>query len=110
MKRFAVILAILLVAFGSIAHANEPIVIGFITALTGSTSLWGTQEANGAMLRAEEINAAGGVLGRPLKLIVYDHKGSPQEGVLAYRRLVDEDKAVAVLGTHFSNISLAIAR
>ncbi|MGI6567390.1 MAG: ABC transporter substrate-binding protein [Firmicutes bacterium] len=109
MKRFAVILAILLVAFGSIAHANEPIVIGFITALTGSTSLWGTQEANGAMLRAEEINAAGGVLGRPLKLIVYDHKGSPQEGVLAYRRLVDEDKAVAVLGTHFSNISLAIA-
>ena len=82
MKRFAVILAILLVAFGSIAHANEPIVIGFITALTGSTSLWGTQEANGAMLRAEEINAAGGVLGRPLKLIVYDHRGKPARGSL----------------------------
>jgi branched-chain amino acid transport system substrate-binding protein len=93
----------------TVTVAAEPIVIGFITALTGPTTLWGTQEANGAKLRVEEINAAGGVLGRPLKLIVYDHKGAPQEGVLAYRRLVDEDQAVAVLGTHFSNISLAIA-
>ena len=109
MKRFATMLVILLIAFASVGQASEPIVIGFITALTGPTSLWGTQEANGAKLRVEEINAAGGILGRPIKLIVYDHKASPQEGVLAYRRLVDEDKAVAVLGTHFSNISLAIA-
>ena len=110
MKRLAAILAVLLIAMATVGQAaEEPIVIGFITALTGSTSLWGNQEANGAKMRVDEINAAGGVLGRPLKLIVYDHKGTPQEGVLAYRRLVDEDKAVAVLGTHFSNISLAIA-
>lgn len=111
MKRsLAVTLSLaLLLVFTSVTLAAEPIVIGFITALTGPTSLWGNQEANGAKLRVEEINAAGGVLGRPLKLIIYDHKGTPQEGVLAYRRLVDEDKAVAVLGTHFSNISLAIA-
>lgn len=112
MKRSLIVslaLVVLILASASLTLAAEPIVIGFITALTGPTSLWGTQEANGAKLRVEEINAAGGVLGRPLKLIVYDHKGSPQEGVLAYRRLVDEDKAVAVLGTHFSNISLAIA-
>lgn len=111
MKRSLVVVLTLafLMAFTTLALAAEPIVIGFITALTGPTSLWGTQEANGAKLRVEEINAAGGVLGRPIKLIVYDHKGTPQEGVLAYRRLVDEDKAVAVLGTHFSNISLAIA-
>lgn len=109
MKRLAVIMAVFLIAFASVAQASEPIVIGFITALTGPTSLWGTQEGNGAKLRVDEINAAGGVLGRQIKLIVYDHKASPQEGVLAYRRLVDEDKAVAVLGTHFSNISLAIA-
>ncbi len=96
------------VGISSIA-APEPIVIGFITALTGSTSLWGTQERNGAVLAAEEINAKGGILGRPIKLIVYDHKGQPAEGVSAYRRLVDEDKAVVVGGTHFSNISLAIA-
>jgi len=110
MRRLVAILAVLLLAFASVGKAApQPIVIGFITALTGSTSLWGTQEANGAKLRVDEFNAAGGVLGRPIKLIVYDHKASPQEGVLAYRRLVDEDKAVAVLGTHFSNISLAIA-
>ena len=81
MKRLAAILAILLIAMATVGQAaEEPIVIGFITALTGSTSLWGNQEANGAKMRVDEINAAGGVLGRPLKLIVYDHKGTPQEG------------------------------
>ncbi len=89
--------------------SDEPIVMGFITALTGPTSLWGTQERNGAILRVEEINEAGGVLGRQIKLVVYDHKGDSQEGVAAYRRLVDQDNACVVLGTHFSNISLAIA-
>jgi branched-chain amino acid transport system substrate-binding protein len=88
---------------------DDPIVVGFITALTGPTSLWGTQERNGAVLAAEEINAKGGVLGRQIKLIVYDHKGRPDEGVAAYRRLVDQDRAVVIGGTHFSNISLAIA-
>lgn len=98
--------------FGSVGAAtkkDDPIVIGLITALTGPTALWGTQERNGTVLRVEEINAAGGVLGRQLKLVAYDHKGNPQEGVSAYRRLVDQDKASIVLGTHFSNISLAIA-
>jgi branched-chain amino acid transport system substrate-binding protein len=112
MKRLAAVvtccLMIGLLSLSVVAAKEEPIVIGFITALTGPTSLWGTQERNGAVLAAEEINAKGGVLGRPVKLIVYDHKGKPEEGVSAYRRLVDQDKAVAIGGTHFSNISLAI--
>ncbi len=112
MRRAITVLACiaLLVSVGINTYAApEPIVIGFITALTGGTSLWGNQERNGAVLAAEEINAKGGILGRPIKLIVYDHKGQPAEGVSAYRRLVDEDKAVVIGGTHFSNISLAIA-
>lgn len=104
------VLGLMITVAAGISLAEQPqIVVGLITALTGPTSLWGTQERNGAVLRTEEINAAGGVLGQQIKLVVYDHKGSTQEGVTAYRRLVDEDKAVVVLGTHFSNISLAIA-
>jgi|ADurb_Gel_01_Slu_FD_contig_31_2190202_length_2874_multi_6_in_0_out_0_2 branched-chain amino acid transport system substrate-binding protein len=111
MKRIALLLicTLLIGVVSFSASAADPIVVGFITALTGSTSLWGTQERNGAVLAADEINAKGGVLGRQIKLIVYDHKGQPAEGVSAYRRLVDQDKAVVVGGTHFSNISLAIA-
>ena len=66
MKRLAAILAVLLIAMATVGQAaEEPIVIGFITALTGSTSLWGNQEANGAKMRVDEINAAGGVRQTP---------------------------------------------
>ena len=115
MKRFLIVFVLVIslmipVMMNNVSFADQPqIVIGLITALTGPTSLWGNQERNGAVLRVDEINAVGGVLGKQIKLVVYDHKGSTQEGVSAYRRLVDEDKAVVVLGTHFSNISLAIA-
>ncbi|MCK7471379.1 MAG: ABC transporter substrate-binding protein [Desulfomicrobium escambiense] len=56
----------------------------------------------------EEINAAGGLLGRQIKLVTYDFKGLPAEGVSVYRQLVQEGAKV-IIGTNFSNVNLAIA-
>ncbi|OPZ63539.1 MAG: hypothetical protein BWY85_01650 [Firmicutes bacterium ADurb.Bin506] len=113
LRRAASILAIsalvLLVAGMGISAQADVIVIGEIAALTGPTAQQGLQERNGAVLAVEEINAAGGVLGKQIKLITYDFKGQPAEGVSVYRKLVQQDKAVVIVGTNFSNVNLAMA-
>lgn len=91
------------------ASARPPIRIGEIAALTGPTALTGLQEQMGAKLAVAEINRAGGVLGRPLKLITLDFGGSVQTGVADYRRLVEDDHVSAVIGTNFSNVNIAMA-
>lgn len=111
-KGIAILALAMLVAlvtqFGANA-ARDVIVIGEIAALTGPTTQQGTQERNGCVLAVEEINAAGGLLGKQVKLVTYDFKGQPAEGVSAYRKLVQQDKASVIIGTNFSNVNLAIA-
>jgi branched-chain amino acid transport system substrate-binding protein len=85
------------------------IVIGVVQDLSGTTSVLGNAVKNGAELAVEKINAAGGVDGKKIKLISYDVKGDPQEALNSYKRLVDQDKAVAVVGPPVSNIGLALA-
>ena len=114
MKRvgqFAVVLAAVasFFAWGSEGLAAEPIRIGYIATLTGEGATWGQHERDGALLAVKDINARGGLLGRPLELICYDVKGKPEEGVSAIRRLIYEDKVVAIGGTNYSGIQLAIA-
>jgi branched-chain amino acid transport system substrate-binding protein len=85
------------------------IVIGVVQDLSGTTSVLGNAVNNGAILAVEKINAAGGVDGKKIKLVSYDVKGDPQEAINSYKRLVDQDKAVAVVGPPVSNIGLALA-
>jgi len=103
-----VLLALTLVlALASVALAAEPIKIGYIAHLTGDAATWGVHEQNGALLAVEEINKKGGVLGRPLELIVYDVRGRQEDAVNAARRLVTMDKVVAIGGSNWSGINLA---
>jgi branched-chain amino acid transport system substrate-binding protein len=85
------------------------VVIGEIAALTGPTALSGIQEQKGVQLAIDELNAKGGVAGFKLKLQTYDFKGQVEEGVSAYKRLVQQDKAVAIIGTNFSNVNIAMS-
>ncbi len=87
---------------------GEPIKIGYIATLTGDGATWGQDERDGALLASKMFNAKGGVLGRPLELICYDIKGKPEEAVLAVRRLIYEDKVVAIGGSNYSSIQMAI--
>ena len=89
--------------------SGEPILIGALTSLNGPFTPWGLQVRDGMELAVEEINAAGGVDGRPLELVVADDQSDPDEGVSGIERLVEQD-VVAVGGTISSDVGLATAR
>lgn len=90
------------------APAAGEIIIGGLQDLSGGSSVSGVAMDRGAQMAVREINDKGGINGKKIKYIPYDTKGTPQEGLNAYTRLVDQDKAVAVVGPPISNIGLAL--
>ncbi len=84
----------------------QPIVIGVSTPQTGVAAVASEWEMWGVNLAVEEINAAGGVLGRKLELMVLDNKCNPSEAVNVANKLV-EAKVVAIEGAHCSSAHLA---
>jgi branched-chain amino acid transport system substrate-binding protein len=105
--KFTPWMAAILAAAGIAAPAiAQPIVIGVSTAQTGPASVAAEWELWGANLAVEEINAAGGVLGRKLELLVMDNKCNPSEAVNVANKLV-EAKVVAIEGSHCSSAHLA---
>jgi branched-chain amino acid transport system substrate-binding protein len=99
-----------LVALGPTeACAQEPIVFGAIVPLSppGETAL-GQLVKRGAELGVDYLNEKGGVLGRKVTLSVQDSAGKNEQGVAAYRRLVSQEKAVAVFGFVHSGVNIAV--
>lgn len=86
--------------------AKEPIRVGFVAQLTGVQAELGVQERNGVQLAVEEINAAGGVAGRPIELIVQDDLGTPEGAQAADRELIDAG-VVAIIGHATSGQTIA---
>lgn len=89
--------------------SSEPIKIGALTSLTATFTPWGIHVRDGMQLAVDEINAEGGVNGRPLELIVVDDQSNAEEAVNGIERLI-EDGVVAVGGTISSDVGLATAR
>lgn len=88
------------------AGGGEPIKFGFFGPLTGPTSGAGQALLQGAQLRVEQINAAGGVLGRRIELISCDDKSTPEEAVKCAQRLIEQDHVFAIVGSlHSPHIS-----
>ena len=110
MKRFAilgtVVLMIVSVSLLSSAIAKESVVIGSISPLTGTNAVQGTDMKNGEQIAMEEVNAAGGVLGRPLKILFEDTESRPKGGIDAVHKLVEVNKVPAIVGAYSSGISL----
>ncbi|ABO50753.1 amino acid/amide ABC transporter substrate-binding protein, HAAT family [Desulforamulus reducens MI-1] len=79
------------------ADANE-IVIGGNLELSGPVATFGTAMKNGAEMYFEEVNAAGGVLGKKIKFNVMDNKSDATEAANVATRLITQDKVVAVMG------------
>ncbi len=94
---------------GSGNSSEDPIKIGYIGALSGETALWGQAGLNGMIMAQNEINEAGGILGRTVKVVEYDGKGEPLDSINAFNKLVDQDKVIAVVGTNFSSINIPMA-
>ena len=91
------------------APPEEPFVIGAMDALTGIAETYGNPLHQAKLLAVEEINAAGGIDGRMLELIVEDSKCSAQDGITAYRKLTDVDGVKIILGTTCSGSMLGAA-
>jgi branched-chain amino acid transport system substrate-binding protein len=93
----------------STAGAAQPIKIGAIYNLTGGMASLDVPASNGAKLAAKEINAAGGVLGRPLELVMYDGKTDAATIGNAATQLVESDKVAIMIGFTDSDMTLAAA-
>ena len=90
------------------ASAAEPIAIGWVGPLSPPGNYAGGQEMEWAVqLEVDEINKAGGVLGRPLKVTYEDTKGQPAEGSAAAVRLITKDNVSAIIGEFHSSVALA---
>jgi branched-chain amino acid transport system substrate-binding protein len=85
------------------AHAQpakgEPYRIGIILPMTGPTADYGADFNRGAVLAEEEINASGGIKGRPIKLVLGDSKNQPKDGVAEFKRMVEIEKVPAIIST-----------
>ena len=90
------------------ASAPE-IKIGAYFSMTGSEASFGINSVNGIKLAFEEVNARGGVLGKPLKLIVRDDASKSDQAGSAARQLIYQEKVLGVLGEVASSASLAAA-
>src|SRR5688500_5799470 len=92
---------------GSVA-AQEPIKIGVTQPLTGAFAASGNYVAQGAKMAEDHINAAGGVLGRKIQLVIEDNKSNPTEAVATAEKLIGKDKVPVMMGAWSSTLTLAI--
>jgi branched-chain amino acid transport system substrate-binding protein len=102
----AIFCAIILLAAPDGSAQGNSYKIGFVGGLTGRSSDLGIQGRNGVILAIEEINAQGGIKGRPLQLITKDDKQDPQTAVKVDGELIDAG-VVAIIGHMTSTMSEA---
>jgi branched-chain amino acid transport system substrate-binding protein len=107
-KILSLALVPLLALAGNIGRAAAPIKIGQIVAVTGANAPWGIPENNALKDEVARINAAGGILGRQIKLIDYDYKGDQLEAVNCAKRLIG-DGVCAIIGTCSSGPNIAMS-
>jgi branched-chain amino acid transport system substrate-binding protein len=89
--------------------SGDTIRIGEFASLTGKEATFGTSSHRGTLLAIKEINAAGGVLGKPLQLIHEDNRSLQGESATIAKKLITRDKVVALLGEVASGRSLEVA-
>lgn len=95
-------------ALAGSAQAQDTIKIGVTQPLTGAVAASGNYVVNGARIAEEEINAAGGVLGKPIELIVEDNKSNPREAVATAEKLIVGDEVPVLMGAWSSTYTLAV--
>src|ERR1700751_2250082 len=109
MKRlFLLIFGVILAIAGS-AFSQDTIKIGEFGSLTGDNASFGTSQNNGVQMALEEINAAGGVLGKKINLTVEDNQTKQGQTTTIVRKLISQDHVVALVGEVESSKTLEAA-
>ncbi|HXJ77221.1 MAG TPA: ABC transporter substrate-binding protein, partial [Candidatus Methylomirabilis sp.] len=91
----------------AVAQQGDPIKIGVIEPLSGSVAASGNYVRMGAEIARDWINARGGVLGRPVALLIEDNKSDPKEAATAAEKLIVRDKVPVIMGAWGSSMTLA---
>jgi len=106
-KRF-VILVVIVAMLGPvavIAQEDEPIRIGASLPLTGTFSIAGSKHEEGYQLCVDVVNEMGGVLGRPVELLVSDNRSDVEQAITQYERLINEENVDLIFGTFSSRLT-----
>ena len=102
--------ALALAASATCVFAVDPIKIGVDGPFTGGSSSMGVSMRDGVRLAVDEINKAGGVLGRPIQLVERDDEAKNERGVQIAQELINKEKVVAVVGYINTGVALASQR
>src|SRR6516162_8107687 len=109
MKRLSFLLFCAVLAVAGSVFAQETIKIGEFGSLSGDNASFGMSQNNGVQMAIEEINAAGGVLGKKIDLISEDNQTKQGETTAIVRKLISQDHVAAVIGEVASSKSLEAA-
>src|SRR3989338_5004375 len=83
--------------------------LGLMPPLTGLVEMYGAEITRAGQIACDEVNESGGVLGRPLELVIEDDGSLPESAVAAAARLVDRHRCAAIIGNLLSNSRIAVA-
>ena len=108
----ATVIAVVVAAFVGMsaavtAWAADPIKVGFSMALTGSVAPNGKQILLALEIWRDDVNAKGGLLGRPVELVYYDDQSNPSNVPTIYSKLISVDKVDLILGPYATNMAAA---
>jgi branched-chain amino acid transport system substrate-binding protein len=114
MKKKIVVTGMALICAASLAFAggakdSDTITIGAIFPLSGGVAYYGSESRDGIVLAVEEINAAGGLLGKKINLVSEDDEGNAEKTVNAFTKLTTRDKITIMLGSSTSGPTQAIS-
>ncbi|EGJ49539.1 ABC transporter substrate-binding protein [Desulfocurvibacter africanus] len=108
LHRALLVLIMFLIAAPASAMAEDVILVGGLFAESGPAAFVGTPSRLVAEMAVEEINAAGGVLGKKLKLIIYDTESDANLALRNARKLVEQDKVLAIIGPTSTGSGMAM--
>jgi branched-chain amino acid transport system substrate-binding protein len=97
-----------LIGLGAVGCASD-VPIGAVISQTGVADVYGAKVKKGLDLAVEEINAGGGIDGRPVRLVYRDDQSRPDVGVRVAEELIDQEHVSAIIGGLTSSVALAIA-
>ena len=111
MKRYLfsfLFINLILIASIPLSADEDMIKIGALFSVTGRTSFLGVPEKETVEMLVKQINAAGGINGKKVDVIIHDTEGNPLKTVEYATKLIHEDKVIAIIGPTLSGTSLAL--
>ena len=110
MRMLRSVLAVVLFSLVGPATAGETIKVGALLSVSGPASFLGTPEARTLEMLVEKANAAGGINGIKIELLIKDTGGSPEKAVSLAKQLIEENQVFAIIGPSTSGESMQVKR